>query len=145
MITASQPALGAQALRQLRAIVNGLQAQAGRGVPRGELLALARELGGTAGLTIDFQATPELGQPLIVVRLPDRTRSGEALVGLSARENDVTRLVAQGLSNKQIARTLGISIATVKDHLHRILTKTGCGNRAALAAAYIGAGSTQSA
>ena len=37
--------------------------------------------------------------------------------GLSAREREVLRLVAQGLANKQIGRALGISERTVKAHL----------------------------
>jgi DNA-binding NarL/FixJ family response regulator len=57
---------------------------------------------------------------------------------LSRREWQVVALVAEGLSNKQIARRLVIALATVKDHLHRMLRKTKLPNRAALAAAYLG-------
>jgi DNA-binding NarL/FixJ family response regulator len=44
--------------------------------------------------------------------------------------------VAAGLSNKKIAGKLFISLATVKDHVHRILAKTSLPNRAAIAAAW---------
>ncbi len=141
MIDERLPALGPDALRQLRAIVNGLQAHSARGVSRGELVALARGIGRPAGLTIDFAATPELGQPLIVVRLPEKSGPSSALASLSPREREVASLVAEGCSNKQIARQLAISEPTVKDHVHHILTKTGCPNRAAVAAAYIGTAS----
>ena len=65
----------------------------------------------------------------------------EPVASLSPREREVASLVAEGCSNKQIARRLAISEPTVKDHVHRILTKTGCPNRAAVAAAYIGTAS----
>ncbi|MBN1911251.1 MAG: response regulator transcription factor [Pirellulales bacterium] len=42
---------------------------------------------------------------------------------LSQREIEVARLVAAGLLNKQIARRLGITLTTVKNHVHQVLTK----------------------
>jgi DNA-binding NarL/FixJ family response regulator len=42
---------------------------------------------------------------------------------LTARELETVRLVARGLSNKEIAARLGIEIATVKNHVHNILEK----------------------
>ena len=45
-------------------------------------------------------------------------------------------LVAAGLSNKQIARRLSVTLATVKDHVHRILVKAALPNRAAIATAW---------
>jgi DNA-binding NarL/FixJ family response regulator len=44
--------------------------------------------------------------------------------GLTPREQEIMALVEQGLSNKEIARRLGIGHATVKNHVHRILEKT---------------------
>jgi DNA-binding NarL/FixJ family response regulator len=46
----------------------------------------------------------------------------------------VAALVAGGHANKRIAAMLGISVATVKDHVHAILTKTALATRAAVAA-----------
>src|SRR5262245_57517622 len=43
--------------------------------------------------------------------------------GLSRREIEVIHLVDQGRSNKEIAHQLGISAATVKNHIHSILQK----------------------
>ncbi|MCH7993464.1 MAG: response regulator transcription factor [Planctomycetes bacterium] len=57
---------------------------------------------------------------------------------LSKREREVAALVANGLSNKEIAKQLFISPATVKDHVHNILTTSGLANRTAIAAAYRG-------
>ena len=49
---------------------------------------------------------------------------------LSPRERGVLRLVATGLSNKQIAQALGISERTVKFHVTAIFNKLGAENRA---------------
>jgi len=48
---------------------------------------------------------------------------------LSLREIHVLREVAAGMSNKQIARRLGISEKTVRNHMTRIFTKLGASNR----------------
>lgn len=50
--------------------------------------------------------------------------------GLSAREREVLRLVADGLSNKQIGRRLEIAERTVKFHVNSAMTKLGADNRA---------------
>jgi DNA-binding NarL/FixJ family response regulator len=49
---------------------------------------------------------------------------------LTGREREVLRLVAQGLSNKQISRSLGITERTVKFHVTSIFNKLGADNRA---------------
>jgi DNA-binding NarL/FixJ family response regulator len=54
--------------------------------------------------------------------------------GLSARELDVLRLMAEGLSNPQIAKRLVVSEFTVKRHVANILTKLDLPTRAAAAA-----------
>jgi DNA-binding NarL/FixJ family response regulator len=51
-------------------------------------------------------------------------------VGLSDRRRRVLELAAQGLSNKQIARDLGIGERTVKDHWSSIFAQLEVGNRA---------------
>ena len=53
---------------------------------------------------------------------------------LTNREVEITELVSEGLSNKRIARTLGISIATTKNHIHHILQKLNVGRRGEAAA-----------
>lgn len=54
--------------------------------------------------------------------------------GVSRRELEILRLVARGMSNKEIGGTLGISEGTVKNHLYRIMRKTGVGNRTEIVA-----------
>ena len=49
---------------------------------------------------------------------------------LTPRESDVLRLIAQGKSNREIARALYVSEATVKTHVNRIFAKTGSRDRA---------------
>jgi DNA-binding NarL/FixJ family response regulator len=52
---------------------------------------------------------------------------------LTAREYEIAGLIAQGLSNKHIARALAISEGTVKIHLHNMYEKLGGVNRTSLA------------
>jgi DNA-binding CsgD family transcriptional regulator len=54
--------------------------------------------------------------------------------GMSERELDVLRLVAQGCSNREIGERLFISQHTAANHVRSILQKTGCANRAEAAA-----------
>ena len=61
-----------------------------------------------------------------------RPRTSHPL-GISARETDVVRLVADGLSNKEIAGRLHLSVRTVESHVRHMLTKTGLVNRTQLA------------
>jgi ATP/maltotriose-dependent transcriptional regulator MalT len=49
---------------------------------------------------------------------------------LTDRENEVLHLIAQGLTNRQIACNLSISEATVENHVHHIYEKLGIANRA---------------
>ncbi len=84
------------------------------------------------------------------VSLADKGREGEKLcevapcckstdppplpANLTQREAEVLKLVAQGKSNRQIARALGLTEKTVTNHLTHILHKTNCENRAAATA-----------
>jgi ATP/maltotriose-dependent transcriptional regulator MalT len=54
--------------------------------------------------------------------------------GLTAREAEVLRLLATGLSNKDIAASLHLSVKTVSRHLSNIFTKIGVSSRAAATA-----------
>jgi len=70
-----------------------------------------------------FQAVDTAGALSATRAIPD---SGESL---TAREVDVLRLVARGLTNRDVAAELGIAEATVKTHLTRVLGKLGATSR----------------
>lgn len=57
---------------------------------------------------------------------------------LTRSELEVARLVAQGLTNAQVATRLFVSVNTVKAHLRRVFTKLGVHQRSAVAAALEG-------
>jgi DNA-binding NarL/FixJ family response regulator len=65
---------------------------------------------------------------------PAPPEPGPAADGLTRREVDVVRLVAEGLSNQQIARRLVVSEATVKTHLNHVLSKLDVDGRPGLVA-----------
>ena len=62
------------------------------------------------------------------------TGSHRPVEKLTARQREITLLVVQGLSNKEIARRLNITEGTVKIHLHQIFRHLGISNRTALTA-----------
>jgi DNA-binding NarL/FixJ family response regulator len=83
--------------------------------------------------TGDAVVAPSTTRRLIdrfVQHIPDEsaTRDG-ALDTLTAREDEVLRLVARGLSNGEIAEKLYVSEATVKTHVGRILNKLSLRDR----------------
>ncbi|TCC23831.1 MULTISPECIES: response regulator [Kribbella] len=71
--------------------------------------------------------------PAVASRLVSAVRS-PAPSPLAARERQVLELVAKGTSNRDIARELFISEATVKTHLSHVFTKLGVTDRAAAVA-----------
>jgi DNA-binding NarL/FixJ family response regulator len=79
--------------------------------------------------------------PTITRRLMERAateagtyaRARTALATLSAREHDVALAVGQGRTNAEIAGELHVSVATVKSHITRVLTKLAVGNRTQIA------------
>ena len=76
-----------------------------------------------------------VGAPSLVAELMRLPRGGESssedslIDPLTAREKEVLQLMAQGLANKQIALSLGISEHTVKFHLSSLYAKLGVSSR----------------
>src|SRR5260370_6229822 len=138
------PLLDERSLARLREYVFSLRRNTNGALPLGRLVGLARDVHSPAGITLDFRASEELGTPLVVVRIPDAAATAVPLEGLTPRESQVCALIAEGRSNKQIAAGLLITLATVKDHVHKILQKSGLPNRVTLAVAYRSAQSTSS-
>ncbi|MFF9897567.1 response regulator [Streptomyces longispororuber] len=88
--------------------------------------AIGDVLSGKAGLSPQIQrrllerlAEPEL--PARPVEPPD---------GLTLRETEVIGLIAEGMTNQEIARALHVSTATVKTHINNLFAKTGLKDRA---------------
>ncbi|MGX1166412.1 DNA-binding CsgD family transcriptional regulator [Bradyrhizobium sp. USDA 372] len=79
---------------------------------------LSALLGNVAGLRL--AAPGEAAAATIVARDP---RISPADIALTQRELDVLALMAEGASNKMIARQLGISVHTVKFHVGSLLDK----------------------
>jgi DNA-binding CsgD family transcriptional regulator len=74
------------------------------------------------------------GQRALLMRIraigPEPPATAEALPdGLSSREVEILRLVARGLSNREVGAALMISEHTAANHVRSILRKTGCANR----------------
>lgn len=67
--------------------------------------------------------------PKAAARLMQAINAPESPEALTERETEVLRLVAQGQSNKQIARGLSISEQTVKSHVSSIFSKLGVQSR----------------
>ena len=62
-------------------------------------------------------------------RRPAHTGPADAAHQLTARETDIVRLLARGMSNAEIAAELVIETSTVKSHLGRAMTKIGARDR----------------
>ncbi len=81
---------------------------------------LASLLGGVAGLRL--AAPGEAATVAVVSRDPQTTVEPHG-IDLTPRERDVLALMAEGASNKAIARQLGISVHTAKFHVGSLLDK----------------------
>ncbi|WP_271218587.1 response regulator [Streptosporangium carneum] len=120
----------AQVLRALRAGAAGFLL---KDTPPGELVAAIRRVG--AGEPI---LSPAVTRQLIA-HVADggagarRERAATLLAGLSEREREVALAVGRGSSNAEIAAELYMSVATVKAHVSRVLTKLELNNRVQIA------------
>jgi DNA-binding CsgD family transcriptional regulator/sugar phosphate isomerase/epimerase len=98
-----------------------LRGAAGDAARASELLSEAASLASQIGMPALLTRARALGAPLESVRPPP--------ADLSWREVEILRLVAGGLSNRQIGEQLYISEHTVANHVRSILRKTGASNR----------------
>lgn len=90
--------------------------------------AVHNVLSGDAGLSPSIQR--RLLERLSEPEPPPAAAPGEPPDGLTARETEVLVLIADGLSNQEIARRLHVSTATVKTHINNLFAKTGLKDRA---------------
>ncbi|ARX86979.1 LuxR family transcriptional regulator [Streptomyces alboflavus] len=83
-------------------------------------------LSGDAGLSpkIQRRLLERLSEPA------EATRPAEPPDGLTLRETEVIALIAEGMTNQEIARALHVSTATVKTHINNLFAKAGLKDRA---------------
>ncbi len=87
----------------------------------------------------EVEIPPRLGHLLVrrvgelAEALRDRGLSLGAVEKLTRRERDVLGLLAEGLTNREIAKRLYVSVGTVKSHVHKILGKLNVRSREAAA------------
>ena len=81
---------------------------------------------------LDPMLSPEIAPKLIDMNEQDESATDATYGTLSPREQDVLRLLAQGMPTKDIADRLSISIKTVANHRMNIMTKLDLHNTAAL-------------
>ena len=127
-----------RAVANARTICYGVQASAAGGIERPSWRGVSAVVGGDA--TVEQLAS--------IVAKELRHERMEACVGsrlgttdtielgrLTARERQVAHLAMVGLTNREMADTLCISAATVRNHLHRIYAKLGIPGRDAVSGA----------
>jgi DNA-binding NarL/FixJ family response regulator len=140
---------GLAALREIRRVAPSVRVVMLTTFGQDEFVAQALD-GGAAGFLLKESATEELAYAIraaaagnaylspritrqVLDRLPAATAPPDRDValaeGLSGRERDVLILLAQGLSNAEIAQRLFVSEGTVKTHVYRVFTKLNCENR----------------
>jgi two-component system, NarL family, response regulator len=104
-----------------RALMAGAQAYLLKGMPHADLLAVIRRV--HAGL----RYLPDT----VLQSLANRPPGSD----LTARELEILKLIVRGLSNRQIAGTLGITESTVKWHVNAILARLNVTDRTQAAVA----------
>ena len=106
------------------------------------LIELARNAGAKAAVTKDIPMRQLIEEIKGIYYLPSTSEWSEDNVidkekinpKLSQREVEVLRLLAEGKSDKEISRLLGISESTAKNHVSKILHKLETANRASAVA-----------
>jgi DNA-binding NarL/FixJ family response regulator len=106
-----------------RAIAGGAAAYLHKDVERDTLLATLRAV--ASGDTLLTRG--ELGRSLAAVG--ESAHIADLDTPLTRREEEVLRLLARGLSNKEIARILFVGDGTVKTHVEHIIAKLGVADR----------------
>ena len=84
-----------------------------------------------AALRGELSCSPKVSA-LMCERLASLSAGGQRPDALTRREREVAVLIAQGLSNKEIANDLCIGPSTVKNHVHSILEKLNVRRRSAI-------------
>jgi predicted ATPase/DNA-binding CsgD family transcriptional regulator len=98
-------------------------------------VALARDVLGHAGFTERYEYGKALRESdVVMIALGKKLIAAELRGGLTARETQVSELIAAGLTSGEIAQRLGITRRTAEAHTEHIMTKLGVRSRAQIAA-----------
>ena len=117
-----------EAIRRLASAAPNVRIVVLSGDEEKDLLPEAFDLGAIG--VVDKEADPDdMVFQIVAVAAVKLSQHKRRTQGLSERERRVLREVAGGLSNKLIAKRLGISDKTVKNHLSRIFAELGAANR----------------
>ncbi len=83
----------------------------------------------------EWRCSPTVARALLrhLAKVGCAEAKGESTLQLTQREYQISHMVAHGLSNKEIARALKISVSTTKNHVHNILAKLGLRRRTQVA------------
>lgn len=87
-----------------------------------------------AAMAGDVLISPQLTVRLLSGGEPAEAAPSKKVSPLTAREEEIARLVAEGLTNAEIGAALFIAAGTVKTHIANIQTKLGARNRVGIAA-----------
>ena len=117
-------------LDALKSVIEALDKPTGA-IPAEILKPLISATSVNTKLRIDVAASKVVGAPVVMI---EPKVEEERLLVLTPRQRDVAMLIIEGLSNIEIADRLGISVATVKDHVHAILDRFSLSSRLALVA-----------
>jgi len=120
-------------LAALKHTIHALDTKSQQAVPADIIQALSKVARPGLRLHIDVEASQQIGAPLVTIR--EENNKSRMLAKLTKRQTEVAELVIDGHSNRIIASKLGISTATVKDHVHAILACLDMASRAQLIAA----------
>jgi two-component system nitrate/nitrite response regulator NarL len=109
----------------------GVRAYLHKSVSQGLLLSTVRDVAGTKQQTVTITVPPGSARGTAAVPQPTAEPAQDAPASdrLSARELEVLTLVAEALTNRQVASRMDITEATVKRHLRNIFGKLGATSR----------------
>jgi len=112
----------------VRSVIYGAAGYFMKGISRDELLAAVRAVARGESL-LQINQLRAVIERLVREDAKAAPHAAKKLDILTPRERETLNLVAQGLTNKQIAPILGISETTVKTHVENIIAKLGVSDR----------------